>query len=100
MPVPKAEDIAALNRQLLAACRNDEHRTIAGRPQSIGAALIVDGNICLPLAPEGMDLAHTTFPTVNSLGCAKGSHQCVLGAAESRNAGAGKSLRQHRRALA
>jgi hypothetical protein len=71
VPVPRAVDIAELNRQLLTACRNDEHRVIAGRPQSIGAALIVEREHLLPLAAEGMDLAQTTFPTVNSLGCAK-----------------------------
>jgi len=71
VPVPKAEDLAALNRQLLAGCHDDEHRTIAGSAQSVGAALVVERDHLLPLAPEGMDLAHTTFPTVNSLGCAK-----------------------------
>ena len=45
MPVPKAEDLAALNRQLLAGCQDDEHRTISGSTQSVGAALIVDENI-------------------------------------------------------
>ncbi len=71
VPVPKAEDLAALNRQLLAGCHDDEHRTIAGSAQSVGAALVVEREHLLPLAQEGMDLAHTTFPTVNSLGCAK-----------------------------
>ena len=71
VPVPKAEDLAALNRQLLAGCHDDEHRTIAGSTQSVGAALVVERDHLLPLAPEGMDLAHITFPTVNSLGCAK-----------------------------
>ena len=71
VPVPKAEDLAALNRQLLAGCHDDEHRTIAGNAQSVGAALVVEREHLLPLAPEGMDLAYTTFPTVNSMGCAK-----------------------------
>ncbi len=71
VPVPKAIDIADLNRYLLAECRRDEHRVIAGREQCIGAALVVEREHLLPLVPEGMDLARTTFPTVNSLGCAK-----------------------------
>ncbi len=71
VPVPKAMDIAGLNRQLLAGCHDDERRTITGREQSVGAALIVEREHMLPLAAEGIDLAHTTFPTVNSLGCAK-----------------------------
>ncbi len=71
VPVPKAVDIAALNRELLAGCRGDEARVIAGREQSVGSALLIEREYLLPLASEGMDLAHTTFPTVNSLGCAK-----------------------------
>jgi len=71
VPVPKAVDIADLNRQLLTSCHDDERRTIAGRQQSVGAALVVEREQLLPLAAEGMDLAQTSFPTVNSLGCAK-----------------------------
>jgi transposase len=71
VPVPEAEDLAALNRQLLAGCHDDEQRTITGSAQSVGAALVVERDHLLPLASEGMDLAYTTFPTVNSLGCAK-----------------------------
>ena len=44
---------------------------IAGRGQSVGTALLVERDHLLPLVPEGMDLAHMTFPTVNSLGCVK-----------------------------
>jgi len=36
VPVPEAEDIAELNRQLLNACQQDEHRVIAGREQTVG----------------------------------------------------------------
>jgi len=71
VPVPKAIDIADLNRLLLAECQRDEHRVIAGREQCIGAAVVVEREHLLPLVPEGMDLARITFPTVNSLGCAK-----------------------------
>jgi hypothetical protein len=39
VPVPQAEDLAELNRQLLEACQQDEHRTIQGREQTIGAAM-------------------------------------------------------------
>jgi transposase len=71
VPVPQAIDIAGLNLQLLAGCRDDETRMIAGRAQSIGAAVLLEREHLLPVAPEGMDLAQTKFPTVNSLGCAK-----------------------------
>lgn len=71
VPVPQAVDLADLNRQLLSGCHEDEHRMIAGRQQSIGAALVVEREHLQPLAAEGMDLALTSFPTINSLGCAK-----------------------------
>jgi hypothetical protein len=69
--LPEAIDIAELNRQLLASCHEDERRIIAGREQSVGAGVVVEREHLLPLAAEGMDLAQTSFPTVNSLGCAK-----------------------------
>ena len=71
VPVPAAIDLAELNQQLLAACRMDEQRCIAGRDQSIGAALLVERDHLLPLLTEGVDLARISFPRVNSLGCAK-----------------------------
>ena len=71
VPVPQAIDIAELNRQLLESCREDEHRVIAGREQSVGAGLVVEREHLQALVAEGMDLAQTSFPTVNSSGCAK-----------------------------
>ncbi len=71
VPVPEAVDIAALNRQLLTACQEDEHRLIAGREQVVGAGLVMEREHLLPLADEGIDLAQTSFPAVNGLGCAK-----------------------------
>jgi transposase len=71
VPVPKAIDLAELNGRLLDDCRRDEQRCIAGRDQNIGAALLIEQQHLLPLAAEGMDLARTSFPTVNSMGCVK-----------------------------
>jgi len=71
VPVPQAVDIAHLNRQLLESCHEDERRTITGRGQSVGAGSVVEREHLLQLAAEGMDLAQTSFPTVNGLGCAK-----------------------------
>src|SRR4051794_36316067 len=71
VPVPKASDIADLNRQLIVACRGDEQRRIDGREHTVGAAVLVERDHLLPVVAEGMDLAQTSFPTVNSLGCAK-----------------------------
>src|SRR5260370_4803069 len=71
VPVPEATDVAERNRQLLMACQQDEHRLIAGRPQTVGAGLVIEREQLLPLAQPGFDLAQTSFPTVNGLGCAK-----------------------------
>jgi len=40
VPIPKARDLAELNAQLLAACREDEQRLIAGRSEPVGALMI------------------------------------------------------------
>src|SRR5215212_2455152 len=71
VPVPKATDITDLNRQIITACHRDEQRRIEGRELTVGAAVLVEKDHLLPLVAEGMDLAQTSFPTVNSLGCAK-----------------------------
>jgi hypothetical protein len=70
VPVPAAADLNALNGQLLDACRQDEQRRIGGREQNVGAGMIIEREYLRPLAAEGMDLAQTSFPMVNSLGCA------------------------------
>jgi hypothetical protein len=71
VPVPQATDLADVNRQLNDACRQDQSRIIAGREQSVGAALLIEREHLLPLAAEGADLAQTSFPAVNGLGCVK-----------------------------
>ena len=71
VPIPQAIDLADLNAQLLAACRADEARVLAGRSQSIGAALLIERGSLLALPDEDFDLAETSFPIVNSLGCVK-----------------------------
>lgn len=71
VPIPRAGDLEELNRQLLAACRMDEARTVAGREQSVGAAMLLERAHLLPLAEEGFELAEVSFPTVTSLGCVK-----------------------------
>ena len=37
----------------------------------MGAGLLAEREFLLPLAAEGMDLAQTSFPTINGLGCVK-----------------------------
>jgi hypothetical protein len=69
VPVPKVSDLATLNQQLLRACQQDEQRILAGRDQSLGAALLIERNHLLPVAAEGMDLTQVSFPAVNNQGC-------------------------------
>ena len=71
VPVPKAADIAERNRQLLEDCQQDEQRLIGGRGQTVGAGMVIEREHLLPLVSEGADLAQTSFPTVNGLGCVK-----------------------------
>lgn len=71
VPVPRAESLEALNRQLLEGCREDEGRLINGRSRSVGAAMSLEREHLMPLAPEGFDLAGIHFPQVNSKGTVK-----------------------------
>jgi transposase len=68
VPIPLARDLAALNDHLLAACRADEGRVLAGREQSVGAALLLEREHLLPLALEGFDLAERSEAVVDGLG--------------------------------
>ena len=71
VPVPQARDLENLNRQLLAACEQDQRRTIAGREQTIGVAMRAEQAHLLPLAQEGFDLAEVSFPKVDGSGCVR-----------------------------
>lgn len=71
VPVPKAQDLAELNAQLLEGCRQDEGRVIAGHDQTVGSAMLIEREHLLPLAEEDFDIVEVAFPTVNGLGCVK-----------------------------
>jgi transposase len=71
VPIPRAGDLEELNRDLLAGCQMDEARTVAGREQSVGTAMLIERAHLLPLAEEGFDLVEVSFPVVTSLGCVK-----------------------------
>lgn len=71
VPLPRAANLGELNAQLLAACQRDEARTVSGREQSVGAAMLVERAHLLPLAAEGFDLTDVSFPTVSRLGCVR-----------------------------
>lgn len=68
VPVPVARDLADLNAQLLAACRADEGRVLAGRTQPVGALLVQKQPYLLPLAAEPFDLAEVAPAVVTSVG--------------------------------
>lgn len=68
VPIPQATDLADLNRQLLAACREDEGRILEGRERTIGVHLLLERDHLLPLAAEDFDLTETAFPKVADLG--------------------------------
>ncbi len=71
VPIPAAPELAALNAQLLAGCEADQHRTLAGRVQPIGALMQPERPHLLPLATEGFALAEVSFPRVDGAGCVK-----------------------------
>jgi transposase len=68
VPVPQAQDLADLNAQLLAACRQDESRVPAGHPEAVGTAMAIEREHLLPLATEGFDLTEASFPRVDTRG--------------------------------
>jgi len=72
VPIPQARDLAELNAQLLAACRADQRRLIAGRSEPVGALMIEERAHLLPLAEQGFELADILFPRVDGLGCVRG----------------------------
>jgi len=69
VPVPHVADIDALNTLLLAGCRADEARVLAGRTQSVGAAMAEERGHLLACAAEGFDLAERVFAVVDKQGC-------------------------------
>jgi transposase len=71
VPMPKARDLAELNAQLLAACREDEQRQIAGHTQPVGAAMIEERAHLLPVTEPGFELMEVCFPRVDGLGCVR-----------------------------
>lgn len=71
VPVPQAADLAALNRQILAACHKDEQRVIGDRNQSVGSGMSMERAYLVPLAPEGFDLAESRLAVVDRTGCVR-----------------------------
>jgi transposase len=71
VPVPTAADLEDLNTQLLRACREDEHRQIAGRAEPVGAAMIQERSSLLAPVEQGFELTDVCFPRVDGMGCVR-----------------------------
>jgi hypothetical protein len=71
VPVTQARDLEELNAKLLASCRHDERRQIAGHHQTVGTAMVVERAQLLPLAEQDFELADVSFPRVDGLGCVR-----------------------------
>jgi transposase len=71
VPVPKAQDLEELNEQLLCACRQDQHRQLAGRGTPVGVAMQAEQEHLLPSPGESFDLAVVSFPRVDGSGCVR-----------------------------
>lgn len=71
VPVPVAADLKELNQQILARCRADEARSIAGHESTVGARMLMERDHLLPVVTEPFDLAEISFPTVDSSGCVR-----------------------------
>jgi transposase len=71
VPLPNARDLTELNALLLAACREDEHRQIAGHGEPVGVAMAAERAHLLPLVAQAFDLAELSFPRVDGLGCVR-----------------------------
>lgn len=71
VPIPAARDLAELNARLLADCRSDESRIIAGRTECVGTLLLTEKQHLRPLPVENFELAEVSFPKVDQAGCAK-----------------------------
>ena len=76
VPMPEARDLAQLNELLHTGCQEDEQRTLAGRTQTIGAAMTIEREQLWPLAKEPFDLAAVSFPEIDHNLCAKVRTNC------------------------
>ena len=87
----EARDLAELNAQLLAACREDEQRQIAGHTEPVGAAMIEER---APVATgrAGLRAGGAVFPAGGWVGRCASTDQFVLGSGQARADGRGAAL--------
>lgn len=71
VPIPQAQELEDLNRQLLQGCEHDQRRVMGDRSQTVGAGMAIEREHLLPLAEEGFDLAEVSYGLVDGKGCVK-----------------------------
>src|SRR5579863_7872665 len=71
VPLPQARDLDELNVYLERCCGDDQSRVLAGRTETVGAAMLIEQSHLLPLAAEPFELAEISFPTVDGLRCVR-----------------------------
>jgi transposase len=64
VPVPEAQDLAALNEQLLTSCVANRSRTILGKSMTIGQASEHERAFLTPLAEEEFPIHETLYPLI------------------------------------
>ena len=91
VPMPKARDLAELNAQLLAACREDEQRQIAGHPAGGSGD---DRGARAPVATGGAGLRADggVFSAGGWVGMCASADQFVLGSGQTRADGRSAAL--------
>jgi transposase len=63
-PVPEAGSLAEFNQQLRQACLANRHRTIRGKPTTVGEASQLERASLLPLAQEGFPFEEVVYPLI------------------------------------
>jgi len=71
VPLPEARDLDELNAYLERCCGEDQNRVLAGRSETVGAAMLIEHAHVLRLAAESFELAEVSFPTVDGLRCVR-----------------------------
>ena len=82
VPLPEVGSLDELNAYLDQCCGEDRNRVLAGRTETVGAAMLVEQSHLLPLVADAFDLAEISFPTVGgcaACGCGPTATPCRCG---------------------
>ena len=78
VPLPEARDLDELNAYLERCCREDQRRVLAGRTETVGAAMLIEQSHLLPLAQSRSIWPRSASPRWT--GCAA----CACGPTDTR----------------